>query len=50
MNGWYIVYILLCVINGFALAQGMGDPFRKPSFYICVLCIVGAFIAGTKIK
>ena len=45
MSGWYIVYLVICVVNSVLLSRadfGLEDP----TWWLSNLCVIGAFIVG----
>lgn len=49
MKGWYVVYLLVCFINGATLSM-MGYNWRTPQFWIIAVCIMLSHISGRELK
>lgn len=45
-NGWYVVYILMCCLNGF-LYGTMGHTINSWQFWVGLFIPILSYIAGT---
>ena len=45
-NGWYVVYILMCCLNGF-LYGTMGHTITSWQFWVGLIIPILSYIAGT---
>ena len=46
-NGWYVVYILICCLNGFLYATMGHSPLNSWQFWVDLFIPILSYIAGT---